>query len=294
MSVKDRIHKTAAGIKNKAGLYSGFFLIFVVLIFSTGCSSLFFYPQKEHVDNPALKLFLYEDVYFMTNDGLKLHGWHMKAQDKSRGTILQFHGNAENISTHVNSVLWLLLEGYDVFSFDYRGYGKSEGSPSLDGVHTDALAALETVLKLPYINKERIFVLGQSLGGAIAVYTAASSPYKSHVKAVIIDSAFSSYRDIAREKLAQFFLTWPLQYPISLLFNDDYSPVKWIKDAYPLPILIIQGEKDTIVTAHHASILYAAAREPKQFWLVKGAGHIQSFATKDIRERFLEYLQDIK
>ena len=84
----------------------------------------------------------------MTPDGLKLHGWHLKAKDKSRGTILQLHGNAENISTHVNSVLWLALEGYDVFNFDYRGYGKSEGSPTLDGVHIDARAALETVLKL--------------------------------------------------------------------------------------------------------------------------------------------------
>ena len=305
MNSKNSIQKSSASggasIQNKTSFSSGlcilnseFFIIFVILIFATGCSSFFFYPQKAHLDNPALNLVSHEDVYFMTPDGLKLHGWHLKAKDKSRGTILQLHGNAENISTHVNSVLWLALEGYDVFSFDYRGYGKSEGSPTLDGVHIDARAALETVLKLPDINKERIFVLGQSLGGAIAVYTVANSPYKNHVKAVIIDSAFSSYRDIAREKLAQFVLTWPFQYPLSLLFNDDYSPVKWIKDVYPSPILIIQGDQDIVVPAHHASILYAAAQEPKQLWLVNGAEHIQSFAMKDIRERFLEYLQNIK
>lgn len=270
------------------------FLLFVVLISVTGCSSLLFYPQKEHIDNPALKSFSYEDVYFMTSDGLKLHGWYLKAKDKGRGTILQMHGNAENISSHVNSVLWLTLEGYNIFTFDYRGYGRSEGSPSLDGVHRDAQAALETVLKLPDIDKERILVLGQSLGGAIAVYTVANSPNKNHVRALIIDSAFSSYRGIVREKLARFILTWPFQYPLSLMFNDYYSPVKWIKNVYPLPVLIMQGDHDMVVPAHHASILYRAASDPKELWVVSGVGHIQAFTVEDIRKRFLEYLEGIK
>ena len=269
-------------------------LLFVLLISATGCSSLFFYPQKAHFDNPALKSVSYEDVYFMTSDGLRLHGWYLKTKDKSRGTILQLHGNAENISSHVNSVLWLTLEGYDVFTFDYRGYGRSEGSPTQDGVHRDAQSALETVLTLPDINKERLFVLGQSLGGAIAIYAVANSQHKNHVKALILDSAFSSYRDIAREKLAQFMLTWPFQYPLSLLFNDDYSPVKWIRTVHPLPVLIIQGDQDTIVPVHHASILYGTALDPKELWVVNGVGHIQAFSVKDIRNKFLEYLEGIR
>jgi len=269
-------------------------LLLVLLMTATGCSSLFFYPQKAHFDNPALKSVSYEDVYFMTSDGLRLHGWYLKAKDKSRGTVLQLHGNAENISSHVNSVLWLTLEGYDVFTFDYRGYGRSEGSPTQDGVHRDAQSALETVLTLPDINKERLFVLGQSLGGAIAVYAVANSQHKNHVKALILDSAFSSYRDIAREKLAQFMLTWPFQYPLSLLFNDDYSPVKWIRTVHPLPVLIIQGDQDTIVPVHHASILYGTALDPKELWVVNGVGHIQAFSVKDIRNKFLEYLEGIR
>ena len=269
-------------------------LLLLLLMTATGCSSLFFYPQKAYFDNPALKSVSYEDVYFMTSDGLRLHGWYLKAKDKSRGTVLQLHGNAENISSHVNSVLWLTLEGYDVFTFDYRGYGRSGGSPTQDGVHRDAQSALETVLTLPDINKERLFVLGQSLGGAIAVYAVANSQHKNHVKALILDSAFSSYRDIAREKLSQFILTWPFQYPLSLLFNDDYSPVKWIKTVHPLPVLIIQGDQDTIVPVHHASILYGTALDPKELWVVNGVGHIQAFSVKDIRKRSLEYLEGIK
>lgn len=267
-------------------------IIFLLCI--TGCSSLFFYPQKELFENPYLKLVSYEDIYFSTSDGLKLHGWYIRAKDKNKGTVIQLHGNAENIGTHVNSVLWLTLEGYDVFTFDYRGYGRSDGKTTLDGVHTDAQAALETIIKLPNINKERIFILGQSLGGAIAVYTVATSPYKKYIKAVIIDSAFSSYRGIAREKLGQFILTWPFQYPLSLLFNDYYSPVRWIRQVSPIPILILHGKQDKIVPFHHGDILYREASSPKDIWITETEGHIQSLAEKEARERLIKYLEEIK
>lgn len=270
-----------------------YILILAFLILNASCSSLLFYPQKKLIDNPFLKEVSYEDVYFKTSDGLKLHGWHIKAKDKSYGTILYLHGNAENISTHVNNVLWLSLEGYDVFAFDYRGYGLSEGSPTLEGVHLDAQAALETVLSLPKMNMERIFVFGQSLGGAIAVYTVATSPHKSRIKALIIDSAFSGYRLIAREKFAQFIITWLFQYPLSFLFEDHYSPIQWIKEIAPVPVLIMHGDKDKIVPVHHGFILYEKALNPKEFWVVKDAGHIQAFDLKGIREKYLEYLRSI-
>src|SRR3989337_2741413 len=257
------------------------------------CSSVFFYPQKELIDNPYLKQVSYEDIFFITSDAVKLHGWHIKAKGKSQGIIVQLHGNAENISTHVNSVLWLASEGYDIFTFDYRGYGRSEGGPSLDGVPRDSRGAFKTVLKLPDINKERIFILGQSLGGAIAVYTVAASPYKNQIKAVIIDSAFSSYRGIAREKLSQFILTWPLQYPLSFLINDYYSPVKWIKQVSPIPILILHGKQDSIVPFHHGDILYREASSPKDIWITETEGHIQSLVEKEQRDKLIKYLEGI-
>ena len=204
-------------------------LLFSLCLFLSGCGSLFFYPQKQLHDNLVARLFSPEDVYFETPDGLTLHGWFFRAENKdARATILVLHGNAENLSTHVNSVLWLIREGFNLFIFDYRGYGKSQGSPSIEGVCLDAEAALKTLLSLPYVDKEQIIVLGQSLGGAIAVYTVANTPYKDRIAALIIDSAFSSYRGIAREKLAQFFITWPLQYPLSYLVGDSYSPIRWI------------------------------------------------------------------
>lgn len=267
-------------------------ILFFVLIFNTGCTSMFFYPERGLRDNPVLQRFPHEEIYFSASDGVKLHGWFFKAQGDSLGTILVLHGNAENISTHVNSVLWLVREGYDLFAFDYRGYGMSEGKTTINGVHLDADAALETLLNLPEANKERVFVLGQSIGGAIAVYTMANSKYKERVRGLIIDSAFSGYRRIAREKLAAFFLTWPLQYPLSSLFNNDYTPENKIEQISPVPLLIIHGDLDRVVPVHHSSILYEEALEPKELWIAKGARHISSFADEEIRKRFTEYLKN--
>jgi len=267
-------------------------IIPVIIIFSSGCSFLFFYPEKKFFDNPYITQFSFKDVYFKSSDGVQLHGWYIKSKGKKLGTILQLHGNAENISTHVNSVLWLALEGYDIFTFDYRGYGKSKGYPSIDGVHKDAMAALKTAMKLQDDNNNHFFVLGQSLGGAIAIYTVANSPYKNQIKAVIIDSAFSSYRAIAAEKIANLAIKGICQNSLALLFNDDYSPVKWIKKIYPVPVLIIHGENDRIVPPHHASAIYSEAEEPKELWLIKDTSHIQAFADVNVRKRLLEYLQN--
>lgn len=267
-----------------------YIFIFILLFHTAGCSALIFFPKKELIDNPFMKLVSYEDINFETSDGITLHGWYVKGKNNSHGTIFFLHGNAENISTHINNVLWLAAEGYDIFAIDYRGYGRSAGHPTLEGVHRDAEAALNSLFNLPGVNTKRVFVFGQSLGGAIAVYTVANSPHKDSVKAIIIDSTFSSYRKIAREKLNGFFLTWPLQYPLSLPFDDYYSPVNWIKKVSPVPVFIIQGMSDKIVPPHHAEVLFKETMEPKELRLIPARGHIQSLLEEEERKHLLKYL----
>jgi fermentation-respiration switch protein FrsA (DUF1100 family) len=256
---------------------------------SAGCTSLFFFPQKQLLDNPIAQSFLPKDVYFRTADGLTLHGWFFEAKAR-RASILVLHGNAENLSTHVNSVLWLVQEGFNIFIIDYRGYGKSEGKPDIEGVHRDAEAALDALFSLPPVDKNKVVVLGQSLGGAVAVHTVANSPRKDRVKALIVESAFSSYRAIAREKLGEFWLTWPFQYPLSFFFADSYSPVKWIQKVSPVPVLILHGENDPVVPARHGRILYEAAGEPKEYWRTEPEGHISSFADEQVRKRLVSFI----
>lgn len=265
----------------------------LLLTLSTGCTGLFFYPERKLIVNPMAEQFGPADVFFKTPDGLALHGWYFRASGNALATMLVLHGNAQNLSTHVNSVLWLIPQGVNVFIFDYRGYGRSEGTPSLSGIHRDAEAALETLLTLPGVDRKRIIVLGQSLGGAVGVYLAANSPFKKNIKALVIDSAFSSYRLIAREKLGQVMVTWPFQYPLSYLFNDRYSPVRWVKKVSPVSILIMHGKQDPVAPVHHGRILYDTARDPKEFWQTTIPGHITSFSDEAVRNDFIRYVKQL-
>ena len=107
---------------------------------------------------------------------------------------------------------------------------------------------------------------------------------------MIIDSAFSSYRRIAREKLAAFWLTWALQLPLSLTVDDQYSPIYAIPSVSPIPLLIIHSVHDPIVPLSHAEALYAAAQQPKSLWRIEQGGHIQALTHEEDRRRLAEYL----
>ena len=254
------------------------------------CSSLLFYPQRQLADNPLLNRFPAEDIFFRSSDGVRLHGWLLRPVGPPRGSILVLHGNAENISTHVNSVFWLVQEGFAVFIADYRGYGLSEGEPTMDGVHRDAEAALGTLLTMPGVDPQRIAVLGQSLGGAIAIHLVATTPHKKAVRALVVDSPFAGYRLIAREKLGGFFLTWPLQYPLSFLFDDSYSPSRFVDHVAPVPLIIISDDQDPIVPARHGTLLREAAGPNAELWTTSGRGHVGSFAEPELRRALVERL----
>lgn len=265
----------------------------ILLAITAGCTYRFFKPGRQLVNDSATQTYAPMDVYFKSSDGVTLHGWYFRAKEE-RGTILVCHGNVENLSTHVKLDLWLIEAGYNLFIFDYRGYGRSEGKPDVKGINLDAEAALETLLaKLPRTQNDSVIVFGKSLGGAVAVYTVASSPYKNRVKTLILDSAFSSYRRIAREKIAKSIIGWPFQYPLSLLISDDYSPVDYIKNVSPVPVLIIHGYQDEIVPAHHGRILYDAASPPKEFWELTMPGHVKSWTDEGTRKRLLAYLASL-
>src|SRR5690606_1051305 len=127
----------------------------------------------------------------------------------AKGTVIQFHGNAQNISTHFYSLAWLVSEGYNLFTFDYRGYGKSEGSPHQEGVFKDALSAIEKGYEFHAKSGAGAFIIyAQSLGGIIAARALPDSSLSNKVDLLVLDSTFSSYKDIAFGKLtSRWFLT---------------------------------------------------------------------------------------
>lgn len=258
-----------------------------------GCTQMFFQPHRQRILTPETFGLAYQEVRFKTGDGFVLFGWFLPAQGDAAGTIMFLHGNAENISTHISAAAWLPAQGFNVFLIDYRGYGASAGSPSLAGAQRDIDAAMQTLLARSDIDRNRIVVYGQSLGGALAGYNVAYSTYRDHVRALVVESAFSSYAGITREKLAASWLTWPFQWLASLTVDENFSPLPAMKLVSPIPLLVIHGDQDAIVPVHHGQRLYDAALEPKQLWVIPGAGHIQGMRREMWRDRFVAYLREV-
>ena len=262
----------------------------VLLVICTGCTSVFFQPDRTLFQTPGLYGLEYQPVELHAADGTELFAWFLPARGKGLASVLYLHGNGQNISTQFANVAWMPAAGFNVLALDYRGYGGSAGSPSLAGVQLDLDAAMRELLARPDVDPTRIIVFGQSLGGALAIHYLAHSRYRSSVRALVVDSAFSDYERIGREKLAAAVITWPFQWFASLAIDNRYSPEASVGLLSPIPVLFIHGDADSIVPLHHSQRLFELAGFPKELWVVPGAGHIQAIRSKELRARLTEYL----
>lgn len=246
------------------------------------CSSLFYYPSRVQFFDPAKMGFPPREVNFTASDGTKLFGWFFAARVKDhrpvQGTIIQFHGNAENLSSHFLSLLWAVEHGYNLFTFSYRGYGKSEGEPNQKGTYLDGLAALEQAWRLNG-GAPRFIVHGQSLGGAIAARALADFPHKDQTSLLVLDSTFASYQDVARRKLASHWLTWVFSPLAMVLVSDSYSAEESIRELRT-PLLVIHDREDPAVPiAASEEFFDEATHTPwKQFWKLDQGRHVGAFA----------------
>lgn len=265
-------------------------LLLLVLLCSclAGCTSVFLYPDRVRYPGDRTLGTGAEDVWIRAHDGGQLHALHLPAQGPSRATVLYLHGNAENLSSHIRAVGWLPARGYSVLALDYRGYGRSSGKASVAGIHQDANAALDWLLA--HEGDTPLIVFGQSLGGSVAIRLVADAASRQRIAAVIADSAFSSYRDVAREKLGQVWLTWALQWPLSLLISDGYSAIDVVERIAPIPLLLIHGERDPIVDARHSRRLHEAAHEPRELWLIPDGRHTDAVLRAPVRERLVDFM----
>ena len=255
-----------------------------------GCTSVFFQPDRTLFQTPGLYGLEYQPVTLHAADGTELFAWFLPARGKAVGSVLYLHGNGQNISTQFANVAWMPAAGFNVLALDYRGYGGSQGTPSLPGVQLDIDAAMRTLLARPDVDPQRVAVFGQSLGGALAIYYVAHSRYRGDIKALVVDSAFSDYERIGQEKLAAAVITWPFQWFASLAIDDRYSPEASVARLSPIPLLLIHGDADSLVPLSHARRLYELAGYPTELWVIPGAGHIQAVKDKDVRRRLIAYL----
>lgn len=258
---------------------------------SLSCTSLFFFPQKTLVRTPATLGFEYEEAYPITRDGLQLHGWWVQPVTKPVGSVYFLHGNAENISTHIASVLWMVEHGYQVFMLDYRGFGMSEGVPDVPEVLEDIRAgAFWLIDKQP---QKPLVVFGQSLGGSLSIMALHQYPeMAAKVDGLISEAAFSRFGTIGREVAAKNWLSWLFQYPVAWLLSDEYDPIDAIR-TLGMPKLLIHSVDDEIIAPHHANNLFQAARAPIQLLETTGP-HIQAVALQSTRVKILLFIDALK
>jgi len=245
-----------------AGLYG--LLVLGVYIFQ---SRLLYFPNQPgrlHVQIPTDIGLQYETVRITTADSVTLDGWFVPA-DKARGVILFFHGNAGNISHRLDSLLIFNKLGLNTLIIDYRGYGSSTGTPSEMGTYLDAEAAWRYLVEKQHFSPHDIIIFGRSLGGAIAVFLAS----QQDPAAMIAESTFTSVPDLAAELYPWLPARWLSRY--------QYNSLQKIKSV-TCPVLIVHSFQDEIIPARHGSMLYSAARAPKEFLRINGS-HDSGFLT---------------
>ncbi|MND96957.1 putative aminoacrylate hydrolase RutD [compost metagenome] len=205
--------------------------------------------------------------------------------------MLHLHGNGGNLAWHLGGSWWLPAQGYQVLMIDYRGYGVSQGQPSLPGVNQDVAAALDWLQQAPAVQGKPLVLLGQSLGGAVAIdYLAEHPEQRQRFKAMVFDGVPASYRDVGRYAVSTSWL-WPLQVPLSWLVPDGDSAIHSIDRLGETPKLFFQSIDDTLVPLSNGISLYQAAPPPRVLQLTRG-GHVQTFANKTWREVMLRFLDD--
>lgn len=248
----------------------------LILLPLSGCSGLLYYPSRHLHFDPAQFQLKPEEVHFTSADGTKLFGWLFRAgQARPKGVFILYHGNAENLSSHYLNMIWVLKEGYDLFAFDYRGYGRSEGSPSPEGTVRDGEAALRWLhARYP---KTPLVIMGQSLGGAIALRNAVDLKAEIPFKAVVLEGAFASYRGIARDVLTRSWISWPFQWLGWLVMSDRYSADGEIGKISPVPLLVMHAEGDGVVPLKFGEKIFWQAGEPRTLWKIPGDGHTDVF-----------------
>lgn len=256
------------------------FGIFLILVLS-GCSSFYYFPSKKILVYRSKMPIQPEDVFFNSKDGTKLHGWYFAPLDgkEPKAVIVQFHGNAENITTHFFSLYEAPARGIAYLSFDYRGYGESLGYPTPKGVVQDGIAAIRWMhARHP---TKPLVIVGQSLGGAISFRSVAQIKDEIPIALMLADSTFPDYRMQARSLFSNSVLTFLFQ-PIAWLVADNSeSPKDDIAHLSPIPLIIVHGDKDRIVDQNMGREIFKIAKEPKEFWSIPNCQHVQFMFIND-------------
>ena len=232
---------------------------------------LIYFPDNTVFFNPNHVNLNYEDVYFKTEDNVSINAWLIPA-DSSKNVIIFCHGNAGNISHRLESIQIFNTLSLDVFIFDYRGFGKSEGSISEEGTYLDASGAWDYLISQKNYKPSQIIIFGRSLGSGIASWLAR----EKNPGGLILESSFTSLPDLGA-KIYPFF-------PVRTLARYKYPTLENLKKI-SCPVLFIHSKNDEIIPYSLGIENYKSAKEPKEFLEIQGS-HNDGFMVSG--EKYME------
>ena len=226
--------------------------------------SFIYFPSREIEATPGDVGLDFEDVRFKAPDGVVLHGWFVSGEGDT--TLVWFHGNGGNISHRVGNIRELVARlGVNIFIFDYRGYGRSEGSPYEEGTYLDAESAIAHVHSRDDVDPEKLIYFGRSLGCAVAAEMAIKQP----PRALICESGFTSVRAMATK-------VYPFLPGLQFLVTTKYDTLEKIARV-EVPVMVLHGDRDEIVPFSMSKDLFDTVKGPKRFYAIEGAGHNDTY-----------------
>lgn len=258
-----------------------------------------FFPTAGLAETPADRNLVYEDVWLTLDERDRIHGWwiptsaHSETHSDGRLTeaapdvVLYLHGNSGGMDVNLNHANRFQRWGLSVLLIDYRGFGLSTGAfPSEQQVYQDAETAWQYLVHTRQIAPHRIIIYGHSLGGAIATELASRHP---EAAGLIVESSFTSIEAMANVR-GQYSLI-----PVSLILHQRFDSIQKVP-TLAMPTLFIHGLQDTEIPYQMGEQLYQSAPEPKQLWLVRGAGHANtaSLYETDYRDRIRQFIRLIQ
>ena len=244
--------------------------------------SFIYFPSREIEATPGDVGLEFEDVRFQASDGVALHGWFVAGGGDA--TLVWFHGNGGNIGHRVGNIRELVERlQISIFIFDYRGYGRSEGSTYEEGTYLDAESAITYVRSRGDVDPEKTIYFGRSLGCAVAAEMAIKYP----PRALICESGFTSVRAITKS-------VYPFLPGLQLLVTTKYDTLSKI-ERVNAPVMVLHGDRDEIVPFSMSRELFDAAKGPKRFYTIEGAGHNDTYYVggPDYFEALREFVDEV-
>jgi fermentation-respiration switch protein FrsA (DUF1100 family) len=249
------MHDMWIAVEISAGIY----LALVSCIFAFQ-RHLMYHPLKSISPPEVYGLTGVEDIMLASTDGVRLQAW-VRAARKGMPTIVYFHGNASNLSDRANKFSGFIEAGFGLVALGYRGFGRSEGTPSEMGLYADARAAIVYAKSVMHVPQKKLIYFGESLGSGVAVQMA-----KEQAPALLmLEAAYTSVETRSAE-------LYPFVLGVRNLVLDKYDSLSKIKDVHA-PLLMVHGQRDEVIPLAHGRALLEGANEPKQIVVYPDVHH---------------------